>query len=165
MLAADCCDRDLLSMGRSRGRRPFFVHDRQVEKILFFKRLTHPIVQSWSLLLWLPPCDLDAAALPAAVAGLPSLIVADEFRTSPAISVRPTTAEKTWFENPFRRLAMAFMVSIPFQAGDHGCFFPSGDALADLGSPVAWSSGLPCRAAVCCTCALVVCRRSRAWWR
>ena len=127
----------------------FFVHDRQVEKILFFKWLTYPppIVQSWSplvlVLAMIRRAWRTAATLPMAlfVACL-SLIVADEFRTSLGDLCGRYWPE-TWFENNPSLIGNGVYGFHPFQAGDDRGSFPSGHAARILGFAGVWWIAVP----------------------
>ena len=117
----------------------FFVHDRHVEKILFFKWLTYPppIVQTWSPLVlalamvrraWGPLAHWQWTLFVACL----SLIVADEFRTSLGDLCGRYWPE-TWFDNNPSLIGNGVYGFHPFQAGDDRGSFPSGHAARILG--------------------------------
>ncbi len=127
----------------------FFVHDRHVEKILFFKWLTYPppIVQSWSPLVlallmirraWGPLPHCQRALFVACL----SLIVADEFRTSLGDLCGRYWPE-TWFDNNPSLIGNGVYGFHPFQAGDDRGSFPSGHAARIFGFVGVWWIAVP----------------------
>ena len=127
----------------------FFVHDRQVEKILLFRWLTYPppIVQTWSPLVlalamvrraWGPLADWQWALFVACL----SLIVADEFRTSLGDLCGRYWPE-TWTNNNPSLIGNGVYGFHPFQAGDDRGSFPSGHAARILGFAGVWWIALP----------------------
>jgi membrane-associated phospholipid phosphatase len=127
----------------------FFVHDRQVEKILLFKWLTYPppIVQTWSPLVlalamirraWGPLAHWQWALFVACL----SLIVADEFRTSLGDLCGRYWPE-TWFNNNPSLIGNGVYGFHPFQAGDDRGSFPSGHAARILGFAGVWWIAMP----------------------
>lgn len=127
----------------------FFVHDRQVEKILVFKWLTYPppIVQTWAPLIlalamirraWGPLAHWQWTFFVACL----SLIVADEFRTSLGDMCGRYWPE-TWIDNNPSLIGNGVYGFHPFQAGDDRGSFPSGHAARILGFAGAWWIAMP----------------------
>lgn len=137
----------------------FFVHDHDINKIMFFKWLTlpPPWVQVWApaimaMLLvrraWRPFARWQKTLFVACV----SLLVADQFRTSLG-DICGRYWPETWFDNNPSLIGTGTYGFHPFQPGDDIGSFPSGHAARIMGFAWVWWLSIPrSRILICAVC-------------